>query len=368
MADGTINEWISYEPVCSAFDLEFDNSILTDVHQTSTYSNNYHNHTDMLTTTTAPVTTLSQACPVTVQAVDATTGNTWTSGQFTEQDIPNLRDYLDTLDTIDATEIRGLDPAQSSPVYTISPAYTDNQATTSNVEYVTLVTEEASTTDPTPENLPTVLDTLAIPTQTSQYIPSTNGDYLTLYNMTTSPAHVTALTSPAPDFNNKIPGDFTPATPCTAMDTGEDSSGSASPSWSPSTCPTSGDILWGQSSSTSTRQGDYDISYTGNKNTANKQDIMKTIKTIAKTRNHRGPKQTPLVQLPSENWKNIVRCRDYRKSKKDTLNKEEQELADLTEKHTELKRKEEKMRSLVDKFQNEYIKLISNGKDRKSVV
>merc|ERR1719244_1334599 len=95
---------------------------------------------------------------------------------------------------------------------------------------------------------------------------------------------------------------------------------------------------------------------------------MKLTKTIVKKnketkkRNNKGPKPQPLEQLPPENLENVIRCRVYRKAKKDHNEQEEQELADLTDKHKELTKKKEMMERAVEKFQTAYIKLISEGK------
>jgi len=79
-------------------------------------------------------------------------------------------------------------------------------------------------------------------------------------------------------------------------------------------------------------------------------------------RNTKGPKRQNLEDYPVEKRANIIKCREYRKKKKDEQLQDENEMKALEIKNIELRNKEEKMRDLVLRGQRLYIKLVREGK------
>jgi hypothetical protein len=79
-------------------------------------------------------------------------------------------------------------------------------------------------------------------------------------------------------------------------------------------------------------------------------------------RHTKGPIQQPLEQLPEENRKNVVRCREYRKTKSTKTATEMEELEVLDARNKELQEKEQMMKDKLVKMQGAYLKLISEGR------
>jgi len=93
------------------------------------------------------------------------------------------------------------------------------------------------------------------------------------------------------------------------------------------------------------------------------QDMKKLTKTTkTPRRNTKGPKQQCLETLPTENQKNVVRCRKYRATKKAQMKDEEDELNSLEAKNKELKKKEKRLKMMVTKMQSSYLTMIQQGK------
>jgi len=81
-----------------------------------------------------------------------------------------------------------------------------------------------------------------------------------------------------------------------------------------------------------------------------------------KRRHTKGPKRMALEEIPADNRKNVLRCRQYRRDKNNTLATWADELEQLENRNRELKEQEKKMQEKVEKVQAAYIKLISEGK------
>jgi len=79
-------------------------------------------------------------------------------------------------------------------------------------------------------------------------------------------------------------------------------------------------------------------------------------------RNAKGPKRQNLEDYPVENRANILKCREYRKKKKDKQLQDENEMKALEIKNIELRKKLEKMRDLMLRGQRHYLKLVREGK------
>jgi len=79
-------------------------------------------------------------------------------------------------------------------------------------------------------------------------------------------------------------------------------------------------------------------------------------------RNTKGPKRQNLEDYPVENRANIIKCREYRKKKKDEKLQDENEMKALEIKNIELRKKLEKMRDLMLRGQRHYLKLVREGK------
>jgi len=378
----------------TALNPELENTIMSEVHQPSAYTNN-QNYTEGLGFVTSSMTK------------DATIMNTGhNTGQFP------VKDFLNFLETIDATQI-GLTQGNLSTGVTNSPTYNNIPDTTTHPFYTTTAdntTDPATTIDPGFESYYTVnpVYTMSSPSNKSISPPTTSTAYsttsmvenVTLYSVEAqnpTGSNMPTMTIPTiqdplsissdymiPVSNGiTIPTAIAPQSPLYSDIPGASSSAIRYPNMD--TNQSSRDLQRNEASYDPVSPGNptgpayssnmVDIpqeqsgtgNYIGNKNLS-KQDIMKPTKTIVKKnketkkRNNKGPKPQPLEQLPPENLENVMRCRVYRKAKKDLLNKEEQELADLTDKHKELTKKKEMMERAVEKFQTAYIKLISEGK------
>merc|ERR1711962_1497381 len=79
-------------------------------------------------------------------------------------------------------------------------------------------------------------------------------------------------------------------------------------------------------------------------------------------RNAKGPKRQNLEDYPVEKRANIIKCREYRKKKKDEQLQDENEMKALEIKNIELQKKLEKMRDLMLRGQRLYLKLVREGK------
>jgi len=79
-------------------------------------------------------------------------------------------------------------------------------------------------------------------------------------------------------------------------------------------------------------------------------------------RNTKGPIRQNLEDYPVENRANIIKCREYRKKKKDEQLQDENEMKALEIKNIELQKKLEKMRDLMLRGQRLYLKLVREGK------
>jgi len=80
-------------------------------------------------------------------------------------------------------------------------------------------------------------------------------------------------------------------------------------------------------------------------------------------RHRKGPKQLSKDEIKDEDtWKNVKRCRDYRKNKTHKITAEKTELEKLEDRNSELKMKEKHLKEKVTKMKNLYIKLISDGR------
>jgi len=79
-------------------------------------------------------------------------------------------------------------------------------------------------------------------------------------------------------------------------------------------------------------------------------------------RNTKGPIRQNLEDYPVENRANIIKCREYRKKKKDEQLQDENEMKALEIKNIELQKKLEKMRDLMIRGQRLYLKLVREGK------
>merc|ERR1712098_869438 len=79
-------------------------------------------------------------------------------------------------------------------------------------------------------------------------------------------------------------------------------------------------------------------------------------------RNTKGPKRQNLEDYPVENRANIIKCREYRKKKKDEQLQEENEMKALEIKNNELRRKKQMMKESIFKMKRDLEKLIKEGK------
>lgn len=89
---------------------------------------------------------------------------------------------------------------------------------------------------------------------------------------------------------------------------------------------------------------------------------MEVPKKRTKRHHTKGPKQMDLKSLPEENVKNVMRCREYRKNKKEQMADEEEELEELLARNQELKEEESRIRERLNKMQAAYLRLISEGR------
>lgn len=82
-------------------------------------------------------------------------------------------------------------------------------------------------------------------------------------------------------------------------------------------------------------------------------------------RHKKGPKPLPKEAIKDEEkWKNVKRCRDYRKNKTNKVTVEKTELEILEAQNLELKMEEETLKERVTRMKGMYIKLISEGRIR----
>merc|ERR1719228_1385326 len=81
-------------------------------------------------------------------------------------------------------------------------------------------------------------------------------------------------------------------------------------------------------------------------------------------RNTKGPKRQNLEDYPVENRANIIKCREYRKKKKDEQLQDENEMKALEIKNIELQKKLEKRKDLIFRMKRLLLKLIKEGKIR----
>jgi len=80
-------------------------------------------------------------------------------------------------------------------------------------------------------------------------------------------------------------------------------------------------------------------------------------------RHRKGPKQLSKDEIKDEDtWKNVKRCRDYRKNRTHKITVEKTELEKLEDQNSELKMQEKHLKEKVTKMKNLYIKLISDGR------
>jgi len=79
-------------------------------------------------------------------------------------------------------------------------------------------------------------------------------------------------------------------------------------------------------------------------------------------RNTKGPKRQNLEDYPVENRANIIKCREYRKKKKDEQLQDMNEMKALEIKNIELRRKKQMMKESIFKMKRDLEKLIKEGK------
>jgi len=79
-------------------------------------------------------------------------------------------------------------------------------------------------------------------------------------------------------------------------------------------------------------------------------------------RNTKGPKRQNLEDYPVENRANIIKCREYRKKKKDEQLQDTNEMKALEIKNIELRRKKKKREDLIFRMKRLLFKLIKEGK------
>merc|ERR1712243_262410 len=79
-------------------------------------------------------------------------------------------------------------------------------------------------------------------------------------------------------------------------------------------------------------------------------------------RNSKGPKRQNLEDYPVENRANIIKCREYRKKKKDELLQDENEMKALEIKNFELRREKKKIKDSILRMKSLLRKLIKEGK------
>lgn len=80
-------------------------------------------------------------------------------------------------------------------------------------------------------------------------------------------------------------------------------------------------------------------------------------------RHRKGPKQLSKDEIKDEDtWRNVKRCRDYRKNRTHKITVKKTELEKLEDLNSELKMKEKHLKEKVTKMKNMYIKLISDGR------
>lgn len=94
--------------------------------------------------------------------------------------------------------------------------------------------------------------------------------------------------------------------------------------------------------------------------------LLKKKQPIGSKKQHKhkkGPKPLPLEKIDDEDKKkNIIRCREYRCKKNESVLEEMTELEQLEERNKELKLQEQAVKDKVKKFKDTYIKLISEGR------
>merc|ERR1712098_838883 len=79
-------------------------------------------------------------------------------------------------------------------------------------------------------------------------------------------------------------------------------------------------------------------------------------------RNTKGPKRQNLEDYPVENRANIIKCREYRKKKKDEQLQDTNEMKALEIKNFELRRKKQKIKDSILRMKGLLRKLIKEGK------
>jgi len=79
-------------------------------------------------------------------------------------------------------------------------------------------------------------------------------------------------------------------------------------------------------------------------------------------RNTKGPKRQNLEDYPVENRANIIKCREYRKKKKDEQLQDENEMKALEIKNFELRREKQKIKDSILRMKRLLRKLIKEGK------
>merc|ERR1712243_225612 len=79
-------------------------------------------------------------------------------------------------------------------------------------------------------------------------------------------------------------------------------------------------------------------------------------------RNTKGPIRQNLEDYPVENRANIIKCREYRKKKKDEKLQDENEMKALEIKNFELRREKKKREDLIFRMKRLLLKLIKEGK------
>lgn len=88
-----------------------------------------------------------------------------------------------------------------------------------------------------------------------------------------------------------------------------------------------------------------------------------TSKKGSDNRHRKGPKPLSKEDIKDDDkWRNVKRCRDYRKNKTKKITVEKTELEILEAENSDLRMEEDQLKAKVTKMKNLYIKLISDGR------
>jgi len=353
------------------FSNEFEDIMMLDTHQILDTSNalNYQNHQEEYLHLGTPMTTLIEPLPwiedlplplepVTVSPQHNLRRSEEHDG-FQESEFDKYMVEFPA-STIDVTEISMVQdqPTDYITIYSVETeeistaniTVPPNISTVTSSDFITVLPELLPNTC----NTELSMDMFQNQSNTGKVSPeySTDGEYETLHSVATAPnitqygtLHSVEATTPniptsTTEYINNVRAELSPNTDTT--DSTEDmfqvhySRDTASPTYS--TVET----------------------YTAN---ILSENIIRPTKTIMKAKgNKKGPKPQPLCQLPAENHRNILRCREYRVTKKTKINSEEEEMKEQEARNRELRKKMVKMQGLVEKMQNVYLKLITEGK------